>query len=57
MKKPTKLPKQIFVFWRGDPPERYLSAQETPLGIEDGTQVGVYRLDAVKEQKVTEELV
>ena len=57
MKKPKKLPKQVYVYWEGEPPEQYLSAQETPRGIDDGVQVGVYQLVAVKHQKITEELV
>ena len=52
-----KLPKQVYVYWEGEPPEQYLSAQETPRGIDDGVQVGVYQLIAVKHQKITEELV
>lgn len=59
--KDAKLPKQIFVYWQqGNPTvenDRYLSAQETTRGIEDGDKVGIYRLVEVKTKKVTEELV
>ena len=57
MKKPKKLPKQVYIYWEGEPPEQYLGVLETPRGIDDGVQVGVYQLIAVKHQKITEELV
>lgn len=57
MKKPKKLPQQIYIYWdeESDPP--FLIATETTLGIEHGTPVGVYELAATKKKKITEELV
>lgn len=59
MKKPKvyTLPVQIFVYWTGIGEDRYLAAQETVAGISPGQVVGVYKLSAVKNMKVTEELV
>ena len=57
MEKPKKLPEQVYIYWEGEPPEQYLGVLETPRGIDDGVQVGVYQLIAVKHQKITEELV
>lgn len=56
MKRTKKLPKKIFVYWDGDDPQ-FLNAAETPLGITDGTAVGIYELETTKTQTVTEELV
>jgi hypothetical protein len=55
--KQLQLPQKIYVVVEGEPPEQYLSAQETPLGIEHGTKVGVYVLEEVKVKKITEELI
>lgn len=57
MKNKTKLPSKIYVFWEGDAPEQYLSAQETNRGIEDGTKVGIYELADLRTQNVTEKLL
>ena len=57
MKKPKKLPKEIFVYWGDDGEEGFLNAAETSAGIDDGEQVGIYQLVRVAKQRVTEELV
>lgn len=57
MKLKVKLPKEIFVKWDGAIGEQYLDARETAKGFEDGDQIGIYKLIALKRQKITEELV
>ena len=57
MKRRINLPIQLLVAWEGEPPDQYLAAHETNSRIEDGTEVGIYRLESVRRQKVTEELV
>ena len=56
MKKDRRLPKEIIVHWEGEPGEQFLNANVTNRGLEDGQQVGVYKLFEIKRQVVTEEL-
>jgi len=57
MKKNKALPKEIYISWEDDGEDGFLSTRETTDNVEHGTKVSIYKLVAVKTQRVTEELV